>query len=107
MSDAGEEIRDTVGGSRESIAPVAQLERIRLKRDLLEKWVNEPFFERVLPGCFVRIGIGNKDGRPIYRVAEIVQVKDNYRPYTINKKLTQKRIELQLGKATSVRSVTM
>jgi len=92
------EVRNTAEGSREVAAPVAQLERIRLKRDQLEKWLNEPFFERVLPGCFVRIGIGNKDGLPIYRVAEIVQVKDNFRPYTVGQKLTSKRLELQVGR---------
>jgi len=27
-----------------------------------------PFFEDVIKGCFVRVGIGNHDGRPVYRV---------------------------------------
>ena len=33
-------------GVVESIAEVHHLERIRLKRDQLEKWLNEPFFEK-------------------------------------------------------------
>ena len=32
------------------------------------RWVHTPFFGNVLKGCFVRIGIGNHDGRPVYRV---------------------------------------
>ena len=28
-----------------------------------------PFFDRVVKGCFVRIGIGNHDGRSVYRVS--------------------------------------
>jgi len=28
-----------------------------------------PFFEDIIKGCFVCVGIGNQDGRPVYRVA--------------------------------------
>lgn len=51
----------------------------------------------MVPGCFVRIGIGDQQGRPIYRVAEIVGVKDGFRPYMFGKIQTTKRIELQIG----------
>jgi len=27
-----------------------------------------PFFGKIIAGCFVRVGIGNHDGRPVYRV---------------------------------------
>ena len=27
-----------------------------------------PYFSKLLKGCFVRIGIGSHDGRPVYRV---------------------------------------
>eukprot|EP00967_Tisochrysis_lutea_P006933 scaffold8288_cov30-Tisochrysis_lutea.AAC.3 len=52
-------------------AKVEELERIRLTRQKLEKWLLEPFFDRVVPGCYVRIGIGDQGGRPLYRVAEV------------------------------------
>ena len=74
----------------ESAAPVKELERIRLTRTKLEKWLNEPFFEGVVVGCFVRVGIGMVEGRPTYRVAEIKGVKDGCREYSVEKKLTQK-----------------
>ena len=32
--------------------------KLRLPRSLLEKWVEEPFFERAVVGCFVRLGVG-------------------------------------------------
>ena len=38
----------------------------------------EPFLERIAPGCYVRVGIGDRDGKPIYRVAEVTAVKDGY-----------------------------
>jgi len=55
----------------EPAAPVEQLERVRLTRQKIEKWLLEPFFDRVVPGCYVRIGIGQQNGRPTYRVAEV------------------------------------
>ena len=82
---------------KEGPAPFNNLERVRLTRQKLEKWINEPFFESVVPGCFVRIGIGTHEGRPMYRVAEIVGVKDGFRKYSIEKIETTKRIELQIG----------
>jgi RNA polymerase-associated protein RTF1 len=83
---------------RESAAPVAALERIRLSRRKIEQWLNEPFFETCLPGCFVRVGIGkSQEGQPMYRVAEVVGVKDGFRQYTVEKNVTTKRLELQIG----------
>ena len=34
------------------------LGKLRLPRSLLEKWVEEPFFEKAVIGCFVRLGVG-------------------------------------------------
>mmetsp|Transcript_52103 Transcript_52103/g.86375 ORF Transcript_52103/g.86375 Transcript_52103/m.86375 type:complete len:562 (-) Transcript_52103:524-2209(-) len=86
--------------AQQAIEPRAdpqQLERIRLTRSRLEKWIVEPFFDKVVCGCFVRIGIGKNDDRPIYRVAEIVSVKDGFRPYTMGENTTTKRLELRIG----------
>lgn len=33
-----------------------------------------PFFEDVIKGCFVRVGIGNHEGRPVYRVTMVTVV---------------------------------
>lgn len=82
---------------QEGPAPFKNLERIRLTRSKLEKWINEPFFEKTVVGCLVRIGIGIQDGRATYRVAEITAVKDGFRQYSIEKVKTTKRIELQIG----------
>jgi len=82
---------------KEGPAPFKQLERIRLTRQKLEKWINEPFFEDVVVGCFVRVGIGMQEGRATYRAAEIMGVKDGFRQYSIEKVVTTKRIELQIG----------
>ena len=46
-----------------------ELSKIRLSRFRLEKWIFMPFFKNVVLGCFVRIGIGSNQGKPVYRVS--------------------------------------
>ena len=45
------------------------MSKIRLSRHKLERWCHMPFFDRIVVGCYVRIGIGNHDGRAVYRVS--------------------------------------
>jgi len=89
-----------IGSSQqEPEAELAQLERIRLTRSTLEKWVVEPFFEDAVVGAFVRIGIGRRDDQPMYRVAEVVGVKDGFRLYKMGEYSTGKRLVLRVGDA--------
>lgn len=56
---------------RQKMQPITtkeELASIRLSRHKLEKWCHMPFFKKTVVGCFVKIGIGNHDGRPVYRV---------------------------------------
>ncbi len=36
---------------------------------LFNRWCHMPFFKNAVTGCFVRIGIGNHEGRAVYRVS--------------------------------------
>ena len=47
-------------------ASEAQIRKIFLKRATLEKWITEPYFSQLAPGCMVRVGIGldKKSGEP-------------------------------------------
>ena len=36
------------------------------------RFVHLPFFDRVVKGCFVRVGIGSHNGKPVYRVSSIL-----------------------------------
>jgi len=73
------------------------LNKIRLKRDHLEKWVHKPIFEKIVPNFFVRIGIGTKDNQRVYRVAEIIEVKDSTKKYLLGKTETTKQLVLKHG----------
>ncbi|XP_057315858.1 RNA polymerase-associated protein RTF1 homolog [Hydractinia symbiolongicarpus] len=74
-----------------------QLEDIRLSRHKLEQWVHLPFFTRVISGCFLRMGIGNHDGRAIYRVAEIIDVTETSKVYNLGKTRTNKGVKVRHG----------
>uniref|UniRef100_J3NDX1 Plus3 domain-containing protein n=1 Tax=Oryza brachyantha TaxID=4533 RepID=J3NDX1_ORYBR len=51
---------------------------ITLRRSKLVKWFMEPFFEDLVSGCFVRLGIGKtKSGIPQYRLCIVRNVDAN------------------------------
>ena len=68
-------------------APLEALERIRVPRAKLEEWLNEPFFERTVRGCVVRLAMGEcgvGPGAPaLYRVAVVAAVDERGEEYTL------------------------
>lgn len=73
------------------------IERIRLSRHKLERFVHLPIFNKAALGCFVRIGIGNNNGRPVYRVAEITEVVETAKIYQLGNTRTNKGLRLRHG----------
>ncbi|XP_064174673.1 RNA polymerase-associated protein RTF1 homolog isoform X1 [Anguilla rostrata] len=72
-----------------------ELNRIRLSRHKLERWCHMPFFAKTVTGCFVRIGIGNSSSKPVYRVAEIVDVVETAKVYQLGSTRTNKGLQLR------------
>lgn len=49
-------------------ASYEEVKAMQVRRHKLEQWVNEPFFERCVQGCIVRLSVGSKDpttGQPV------------------------------------------
>ncbi|XP_038217297.1 RNA polymerase-associated protein Rtf1 [Zerene cesonia] len=74
-----------------------QINKLRLSRFKLERLVHLPFFARVVTGCYVRIGIGNNNGNPVYRVAEIIDVYETAKVYNLGNTRTNKGLKLRHG----------
>ncbi|XP_043279611.1 RNA polymerase-associated protein Rtf1 [Venturia canescens] len=74
-----------------------ELNKVRLSRHKMERFVHLPFFDRVVQGCFVRIGIGNNNGKPVYRVAEISGVCETGKIYQLGGTRTNKGLKLRHG----------
>uniref|UniRef100_A0A671QQV2 RNA polymerase-associated protein RTF1 homolog n=1 Tax=Sinocyclocheilus anshuiensis TaxID=1608454 RepID=A0A671QQV2_9TELE len=79
-----------------------ELNRIRLSRHKLERWCHMPFFAKTVTGCFVRIGIGNSSSKPVYRVAEIIDVVETAKIYQLGSTRTNKGLQLRHGNDTRV-----
>ena len=90
-------------------APLAELEHMRLPRHLLEKYLLEPFFQRVVVGGLVRYGCGNMpDGQQFYRVAEVRSLSDGAKEqqYMLGAQPTTKLLELSFGEYTQLLPMT-
>ncbi|KAI1719690.1 plus-3 domain-containing protein [Ditylenchus destructor] len=75
----------------------AELSRCRLSRFKLAQLCHAPFFKKMATGCFVRIGIGNHDGKSVYRVAQIIDVVETAKVYQLEKTRTNKGLKLKHG----------
>jgi RNA polymerase-associated protein RTF1 len=70
---------------------------ITLRRSKLVKWFMEPFFEDLVSGCFVRLGIGKtKSGTPRYRLCIVrnVDASDPDRQYKLESYKTCKYLNV-------------
>lgn len=85
-----------------NITTKQQLTKIRLSRFKLEKWVHLPFFKRIVCGCFIRIGIGDKMGKKVYRVAEIFDVVETPKVYSLGNSKTNKGLKVRHGLAENM-----
>ena len=76
------------------------LERSRLSRFKIDKFVHLPIFKRTVVGCFVRIGIGQNTERniPVYRIAEITDVCETAKVYNVMNTRTNIGLKLRHGK---------
>ncbi|KAF2360390.1 Plus-3 domain [Trinorchestia longiramus] len=79
-----------------------QLERIRLSRHKMSRFVHLPIFSKAIIGCFVRIGIGTNGINPVYRVAEITEVCETAKIYALEDTKTNKGLRLRHGKQERV-----
>jgi len=79
-----------------------QLNKVRLSRDELGKWVHFPAFKTLVVGSFVRVGIGNYESKPVYRVGEVVDVCETKKVYSINRVKTNIGLRLKHGRQERV-----
>ncbi|KAK4872946.1 hypothetical protein RN001_014975 [Aquatica leii] len=73
------------------------LNLIRLSRHKLERFVHLPFFERIAKGCFIKVGIGQNNSLPVYRVAEVTGVYETAKIYQLGNTRTNKGLRVRHG----------
>ncbi|CAK8543706.1 unnamed protein product [Lathyrus sativus] len=79
------------------------IQEITIQRSKLAKWLMEPFFEELIVGCLVRVGIGRSKTGPIYRLCVVknVDASDPNRLYKLDNKTTYKYLNVVWGNDTS------
>lgn len=79
------------------------IKEITIRRSKLAKWFMEPFFEELIVGCFVRVGIGRSKSGPIYRLCMVknVDASEPDRQYRLENKTTHKYLNVVWGNESS------
>lgn len=95
---------DDEKSSPESQTPTFEdIKEISIRRSKLAKWFMEPFFDELIVGCFVRVGIGRSRSGPIYRLCMVrnVDASDPNRQYKLENKTTSKYLNVVWGNDSS------
>ncbi|CAO1411241.1 unnamed protein product [Diamesa tonsa] len=81
------------------ISTVEHLNKLRISRYKLEKFINLPTFDKTVVGSFVRINIGNNNShsKTVYRVAEITAVLETPKVYLFGNSRTNKGVRIRHG----------
>ncbi|XP_043689266.1 protein RTF1 homolog [Telopea speciosissima] len=101
--DLGDSDDDRADDGRDRPA-FEDVKNITIRRSKLAKWLMEPFFEELIVGCFVRVGIGmSRSGKSIYRLCIVrnVDATDPNRQYKLENKTTYKYLNCVWGNESS------
>lgn len=81
-----------------------ELNKLRISRHKMERYLQLPFFDQLVTNCFVRITIGNNNmsNQPVYRCTEIVGVVETAKIYALGRHRTNKGLRLRYGNADRV-----
>lgn len=93
-----------MGDKSEPLATKEEISGITIRRTKLAKWFMEPFFEEIIVGCFVRIGIGvSNAGQSIYRLCQVknVDAKEPDKQYKFENRMTYKYLNCFWGNESS------
>ncbi|KXJ81691.1 hypothetical protein RP20_CCG018326 [Aedes albopictus] len=96
-SSIDEETWDSKERKPAAISTKEELEKLRISRHKIERFITLPMFNQVVQNCFVRINIGNNNGSPVYRVAEIIGVVETGKIYQLGNCRTNKGFRLKHG----------
>ncbi|WCJ26995.1 plus-3 domain-containing protein [Euphorbia peplus] len=79
------------------------IKEITIRRSKLAKWFMEPWFDELIVGCFVRLGIGKSKNGSVYRLCLVrnVDAADPDRQYKMDNKMTHKYLNCVWGSESS------
>jgi RNA polymerase-associated protein RTF1 len=95
---------DDEGAEASPPAELEEYQRLQSRRMYLEKWINEPYFEDVVKGSYVRFHVGQSGGQAVYRMALVQDIQDAKRPYKMpgTEVLVDKQFVLAIAESVKV-----
>ena len=72
-----------VARKRETIQSRDDLKKIKISRFRMAHWLHMSWFSRTIQGCYVRVNIGTHEHKSNYRIAEIVEVTESSKVYSL------------------------
>ncbi|KAF3634595.1 Protein RTF1 -like protein [Capsicum annuum] len=101
--DAMDDSDDDKSSPESQLPTFEDIREISIRRSKLAKWFMEPFFDELIVGCFVRVGIGRSRSGPIYRLCMVrnVDASDPNRQYKLENKTTSKYLNVIWGNESS------
>nr|XP_043609580.1 protein RTF1 homolog [Erigeron canadensis] len=87
-----------------SVLTYEDVKGITISRSKLARLIMEPFFEELIVGCLVRVGIGKSKTGPIYCLCIVrnVDAADLNRQYKLGNKISHKYLNVVWGNENSV-----
>ena len=76
---------------------------IQPRRNMIEKWLQEPFLKNALEGYYVRYTVGEVNNQAVCRMCKVVGVDVNGRQYKLASNGEMTTVRLSLAFAGSVR----
>ena len=77
---------------------LADLNKIRVTRKEMEAWVHAPFFANTMVNSFVKMGIGMRQSKQVYRVCQVIDVVEGPIVYNLEKTKTDKLLKCRHSK---------
>ncbi|URD72561.1 Plus-3 domain containing protein [Musa troglodytarum] len=99
-----DDLLEDLSPSRLDAPKFEDVKNITIRRSKLVKWFMEPFFEELISGCFVRLGIGKtRSGKPKYKLCLVrnVDATDPGKHYKLEHYTTYKWLNCIWGSDSS------
>ncbi|RIA88121.1 hypothetical protein C1645_739631 [Glomus cerebriforme] len=81
---------DKDGNDTQEDITLQELRTIQVSRHMLVNWMFAPFLADAIVGCYVRLHIGDREDKQVYRLCEIEGVETTENKYYVDKTITNK-----------------
>ncbi|KAG5670016.1 hypothetical protein PVAND_000303 [Polypedilum vanderplanki] len=84
------------------ISTLKELNELQVKRHIFEKIINNPLFDKIIIGLYIRANVGKPNQVNPYRVAQIVGVSDGAKVYNFGNKCIKKVLKLRISNKNEI-----